>query len=323
MTTTLIKDEARARGTLGMSALAMMQSVMAEQLPRFPGLRDTDTIDDLVNSFFLEKGAGYVNVITTLPDDRAAKQETRKWVKRWLVDLTRKQPWGALRNRLEKRLERSSLFTQSVANHYWFLTGGEDKDRQVIEAELREVAASAKVDIPISTGEGPVRLGSAGQLEEMLRRVLDAAGRLHISDLTRICANRFPSLLETGDTLGAITDADWGIVEDTTPAVDSSAITDLKLDEERLAEHLVSKLTDAERVAIRCGGDAAALAQELGIGRTSAYNVIQKLRARLTELAGDSARSQGVLAALLRVVLDDSVGVPSLNSVDMEDSNVV
>ena len=323
MTTTLIRDEALARGTLGMSALAMMRSVMAEQLPRFPGLRDTDTADDFVNSFFEDKGAGYVNVITALPDDRAAKQETRKWVERWLVDLTRKQPWGALRNRLEKRLERSSLFSPSGVKHYWFLTEGEDTDHHVTETDLREIAASAQVEVSVATGDGSVRLGSTGQLEEMLRRVLAAAGRLHVSELTRICADRFPSLLETGDVLAATTDADWDIVEEMTPAIDSSSVTEIKLNDEQLAQQLMPQLTGPELAAIRHRGDAAALAKELGIGRTSAYNAIQKLRARLTELAGDSTRSQGVLAALLRLVLDDSPNVPSLHSEDMEDSNVV
>lgn len=323
MTTTLIRDEALARGTLGISALAMMRSVMAEQLPRFPGLRDTDTVDDFVNSFFEDKGAGYVNVITALPDDRAAKQETRKWVERWLVDRTRKQPWGALRNRLEKRLERSTLFTPSVAKHYWFLTDGEDTDRQATETALREIAASAQVEVSVATGDGSVTLGSKGQLEEMLRRVLAAAGRLHVSDLTRICADRFPSLLETGDVLTSTTDADWDSVEGTTPAIDSSEVTEIKLDDEEFAQRLMRQLTEAELAAIRHGGDAAALAKDLGIGRTSAYNTIQKLRARLTELAGDSTRSKDVLAALVRLVLDDSPNVPSLLSEDMEDSNVV
>jgi len=57
MTTTLIRDEALARGKIEISALAMMRSVVAEELPRFPGLRDADTVD-FVNSFFEDKGAG-------------------------------------------------------------------------------------------------------------------------------------------------------------------------------------------------------------------------------------------------------------------------
>lgn len=323
MTTTVIRDEALARGTLGLAALEMMRDVFAKELQRFPGLRDTDSVDDFVNSFFQEKGTGYVNVITALPDDGAAKRETRKWVERWLIDRTREQPWGALRNRLEKRLERSNLFSPSAAKHHWFLAVSEDIDRPVTDTELRDIAASAPVEISVPAGGGAVRLGRTGQLEEMLRRLLVAAGRLHVSDLTRICADRFPSLLETGDALVATVDADWGIVEDTTPARDGAAVTETKLADEQVAQRLLTQLTGQERAAIRLGGDASALANELGIGRTSAYNVIQKLRARLTELAGDSARSREILAALLRLVLDDSPNVPSLDSMNMEDSNVV
>ncbi|WP_219820357.1 hypothetical protein [Pseudoclavibacter sp. RFBG4] len=322
-TTTLIRDEALARGTLGISALAMMRSVMTEQLPRFPGVRTTDSVDDFVSGFFEDKGTGYVNVITALPDDRAAKRETRKWVERWLIDLTRKQPWGALRNRIEKRLERSSFFSPSEVKHYWFLADGEDTDLQVTETALREIAASARVEISVATGDGSGALGSKGQLEEMLRRLLVEAGRLHVSELTRICADRFPSLLETGDVLTSATDADWDTVEETTPAVDSSEVTQIKVDDEEFAKRLMPQLTEVELAAIRHGGDAAALAIELGVGRTSAYNAVQKVRARLTELAGDSTRSQGVLAALLRLVLDDSPNVPSLHSEDKEDANVV
>jgi hypothetical protein len=175
----------------------------------------------------------------------------------------------------------------------------------------------------VSAGDVSVMLGSKGQLEEMLRRVLAAAGRLHVSDLTRICADRFPSLLETGDVLASTTDADWDIVEETTLAVDSSEVTEVKVGDEEFAQRLMLQLTETELAAIRHGGDPAALAKALRIGRTSAYNTIQKLRARLTELAGDSTRSHGVLAALVRLVLDDTPNVPSLHSEDMEDSYVV
>lgn len=57
MTTTLIRDEALARGTLGLAALKMMRGVFKKELRRFPGLRDTDSVDDFVNSFFQDKGA--------------------------------------------------------------------------------------------------------------------------------------------------------------------------------------------------------------------------------------------------------------------------
>lgn len=323
MTTTRIRDEALARGSLGQAALDMMRSVVAAQLSRFPGFGAADSVDDLVNDFFEGKGAGYANVIAILPDDRAARNETNKWVKRWLVDRARERPWGALRNRLEKRLERSDLFTASAARHHWYLSGGEDVDRPVTDALLRDIAATAPVDIVLPVGEGAVRLGRAGQLEEMLRRLLDAAGRLHVTAITRICSDRFPSLLQTGDLFSSTVDADWDVVEDTTTARDSEAATVMKRAEELIAEQLLPQLTDRECAAIRAGDDPAELATELGIGRSSAYSIMKNLRARLTELAGDAEGSRDVLAALIRLVLDDTAAVPSKESMDMEDSHVV
>ncbi|MGO4299353.1 hypothetical protein [Leifsonia sp. RAF41] len=320
---TEIRDEARSLGTLGLAALEMMRGVFTTQLRRFPTLRDTETIDDFVNSFFEEKGAGYVNVIATLPDDRAARQTTVKWAERWLIDRARKQPWGALRNRLEKRLERDGQFKPSSAAHYWYLAGDQDIDRLVTGSELDAIAAQIEVEVFPQSGGGPVRLGRPGQLEEMLRALLTAAGRLHISELTRICADRFPSLLETGDAILSTTDTDWDAIEDTTPALDTFAVTDSKARNERIAKELLPRLTESERTAIRLGGEATAIAKELGIGRTSAYNMVQRLRARLIELAGSSDRSPEVLAALVRLVMDDSPGVPSQDNMNMEDSNVV
>ncbi|WP_252342221.1 hypothetical protein [Rhodococcus sp. 14-2483-1-2] len=323
MTTTLIRDEALARGSLGRSALHMMRTVVTEQLPRFPLLRESGDVDDFVNGFFEDKGAGFANVITSLPDDRAAKQETRKWVERWLIDRTRKQPWGALRNRLEKRLERSDMFTPSAAKHYWFLTGDEDIDRPVTDTELHILAAEATVEVVFPTGSGSMRLGRVGQLEEMLRRLLVVAGRLHVSTLTRICAERFPSVLETGDALTATVDVDWEIIEGTTPSLESTDTTEAQLSNEYLARQLLPLLSNNEVIALRVGVDAAKLASELGIGRSSAYNVIGKLRARLTELAGDNGRSRDVLTILLFLVLNDSLDVPSRDRVKMEDSHAV
>lgn len=94
-----------------------------------------------------------------------------------------------------------------------------------------------------AAGDGPARLGRLGQLEEMLRRILAAAGRMHTSDLTRICADRFPSLLESGDVLLATIRADWVIVEDTTPALDSEEATEAKLSDESLARCVLRRLT--------------------------------------------------------------------------------
>lgn len=322
MTTTRIRDEALARGSLGPAALEMMIDVFSAELPRFRGLAAQDEIGDFVNGFFLDKGAGYANAVVAASDDEAAKRLTRKWAVHWLVDQARRLPLGALRNRLEKRLERSSQFERSAADHYWYLAGGDDTDRPVSDADLRALASTAYVEVTrMPNGEG-VRLGRTGELEELLRRLLEAAGRLHISDITRICADRFPSALQVGDAYSSTVDADWDYLEETTPGRDTISAMAGKRGDERSAEELLPLLTDGERAAIRFANDVSGLAAELGIGRSSAYSLIKKLRVRLVELAGESERSRQVMTALLALVVDQSAVVPSADS-DRKDSRAI
>lgn len=323
MSTTHIRDEALALGYLGNAALAMMRSVFREQMPRFPALDEADEVDDLVNEFFEAKGAGYANAVTAVPDDAAAHRLTGKWVKHWLVDRVRKRPWGALRNRLEKRLERSDLFSPSALAHHWILTNSDDIDLLVAPDELRSIAAGAPVELAQLRGDGPVPLGRPGQLEEMLRRVLAAAGRLHITDLTDICADRFPSLLGANDAFDVTLEIDWEIIEETVSGPDSAAIAEAQLSHEHVAAQLMSTLTARDRTVIRFLNDPRGLANELGVGRSSAYSLIATLRARLIEIAGDAERGREAVAALVSLVLDDEAVVPSVDDMTMEGSNVV
>ena len=318
-----IRDEAEKLGHLGPVTYAMLQRVVGYQLTRFPGLTGTDSVEAFVHSFFEAKGSGYVNAVFAVPDDAAAKRLTHKWVERWLVDQARQLPWGALRNRLEKRLERSDLFQQSAVTHHWFLNDGEDVELSVTGAVLYEIASGSHVEVSVTSETGIVRLGRTGELESMLQRVLLAAGRLHISAITKICADRFPSVMQTGDALSSTIDIDWDHVEDIAVANDVVASARHKKNDLNLAEQLLPLLTAHERTAIRFSDDPAGLSEQLGIGRSSAYSTIKKLRARLIELAGDGERSREILSALIGLVLDESLDVPSLQNVDMENSSVI
>ncbi len=322
MGTTDIRDEASALGHLGDAALKMLRSVFVEQLPRFPSLELVGEIDDLMQDFFEAKCEGYVPAVMALPDDAAVRRLTRSWVEHWLVDRVRQRPWGALRHRLEKRLQRSHLFTTSALAHYWMLTGGADADVAVGDEELRAIAASAPVSLMYSpSGDGSVQLGRAGQLEEMLRRVLEAAGRLHISELTRVCADRFPSLLDNADAADETADVDWGVIAETVASPDGAVVTDIMRGREQVAAQLLPTLDKRERVAIRFLDDPSGLANELGVGRSSAYSLIARVRARLTEMAGDHERGREVVAALLRLIVDDAAVVPFPDDMTTEASD--
>lgn len=324
MGSTDIRDEAHILGHLGEAALKMVRNVFVEQLPRFPSLDPVGEVDDLMQDFFEAKCEGYVPAVMALPDDAAVRRLTSSWVEHWLVDRVRERPWGALRQRLEKRLQRSDLFATSAVKHYWMCAGGADADLAISEDELRAIAASASVDLVYSpSGEGSVQLGRAGQLEEMLRRVLEAAGRLHISELTRVCADRFPSLLDNADASDEAADVDWDVIADTVASPDDSVVTDTMRGYEQIAARLLPTLDERERVAIRLLDDRSGLANELGVGRSSAYSLIARVRARLTEMAGDYARGQEIVAALLRLIMDDAAVVPFPDDMTMEASDDV
>lgn len=316
-----VRDEARVLGYLGEAALEMLRNVFVEQLPRFPSLDHVGEVDDLVQDFFVAKGEGYVPAVMALPDDAAVRRLTRSWVEHWLVDRVRERPWGALRHRLEKRLQRSDLFTTSVLAHYWMLAGGVDADVAVGDDELRAIAASAPVGLLYSSsGDGSVQLGRAGQLEEMLRRVLEASGRLHISELTRVCADRFPSLLDNADASDEAADVDWDVIAETVASPDGAGDTDIMRGREQVAAQLLSTLDGRERVTVRFLDDAQGLVNELGVGRSSAYSLIAKVRGRLIEAAGDHVQGRHVVAALLGLIVDDATVVPFSDDMTTEAS---
>ncbi|MBT1681894.1 hypothetical protein [Curtobacterium flaccumfaciens] len=323
MDTTTIRDEAATLGHLGTAAFKMMTAVFTAQVPRFPGLVPPDEVGDLVNGFFEDKNVGYVDAVIAAPNDAAATRLTRKWAERWLVDRVRQQPWGALRNRLEKRLERSSSFARSSVAHYWHEAGEEDTDRPHTHDQLRAIAVAAPVDVTIPAGGGPVTLGRAGQLEELIRRLLHVAGRLSINDITRICADRFPSVMLSGDAHLAAVRPDTADLDEIPAEPDAVHVAADRINDTARGETLLQTLTDRERIVIRHSDDIAALAHALGVGRSSAYSAKNQLQARLIELAGDDERGMAAVKSMIGLMLDEDAAVPSSPYDDLEDSRAI
>lgn len=306
--TTNIRDEASARGTIGPAAYKMMLEVFGWEVKRFPRLAAQAPAEDFLNGFFEQKGAGYVIALVAEPDDAAATRLTHAWAKNWLVDQDRKLPMGALRNRLEKRLQRSELFRSSEVAHYWYLAEDADVDKAVSTDDLRNAAAGVEVELQVSAA-GQIQLGLSGQLEPLLRALLLLAGRLHIGHLASICAERFPSLVSTGDAMNHLKDTEWEKNEES--AEDLVANTATKLNSEAVALEIYTALTDEERTILRNSGDAESLSTALGVGRSTAYSLIKRTRARVIELAGSASRSDDVRGALVDLLMEKTSNVPS------------
>lgn len=313
VSTTHIRDEARVRGQIGPKALEMMLRVFSSLVLKFPEVRHQEPIADLVNSFFEDKGRAYVVAILAATDDAAAERITYSWGTNWLVDEARKLPFGALRNRLEKRLSRSDLFSPSVVAHNWYLEQEQDEDRPHDPADLAVIAARADIEV-VRTSDGGMRLGKSGELEELLRQLLHRAGRLHVAELTVICGRRFPAVLQARDASVTTADIDWEIIEDAKEATSSVFLTAEKARAERAAASLLPLLSAEDVAVIRFRDDIARLSEELNCSRSSAYNARGRLRGRLEELAGDGPDARHMMAALVRLVLDESQTVPSVPS---------
>lgn len=313
MSTTHIKDEAHALGQIGPEALKMMVRVFSSLVSQFSAVRQSESVPDLVNSFFEAKGRAYVIQLFAASDDEAAERITYTWGTHWLVDEARKLPFGALRNRLEKRLSRSDLFAPSAVSHHWYLASGDDEDRPFHPSDLAVIAGRSDIEV-MREPSGRVRLGQPGELEELLRQLLEAAGRLHIAEITVICGNRFPATLQATDASGAVVDLDWEIVEDVEEGRSSVFVTADKVRAERTAEALLPELSAEDLAVIRYRDDVARIQKELGCSRSSAYNARGRLRARLEEIVGVGPHARQVMAALIRLVLDDRRSVPSIAS---------
>lgn len=321
MATTRIKEELLARGQLGQAAFEMMTNVFESLVMKFAALRERESVEDLRNGFFLEKGKGYVLALAAAEDDDAAVRITRTWGTRWLVDETRKLPFGALRNRIEKRLERSPLFDPSRVAHHWRLTDGEDESYPVTTSQLETIAAAADIEVQPWGDEG-LRIGKKGELEELLHSLLAQAGRLHVAEMTVICGNRFPAILQLGDASDSAVGSDPEVMANTAGHSDSVFVTAEIMRADRLASEILPQLTEEETIVFRLWEDKPRLIAELGRSRSSAYKAMDDARQRLVDLTGGDNEARQVMLALMRLILDKSDSVPSIQD-EREDTRVI
>ncbi|WP_033106756.1 hypothetical protein [Microbacterium profundi] len=321
MATTRIKEELLASGQLGQAAFEMMTAVFKSLVMKFSALRERETVEDLRNGFFLEKGTGYVLAIRAAEDDDAAARITYAWGTRWLVDESRKLPFGALRNRLEKRLERCDLFDPSRVAHHWFLADGDDESYPFTTSQLEAIAAAADIEMH-PWGEGNLRIGKTGELEHLIQSLLECAGRLHVAEITVICGNRFPLILQLGDASESTVESNSGMLENSAPDSDSVFVTAEMMHVDRLASAIFPQLTDEEVTIFRFWGDVPRLVEELNRSRSSVYKAMDNARRRLVELAGGGHEGRQIMLALMRPILDRSASVPSTQD-EREDTRAI
>jgi hypothetical protein len=227
-------------------------------------------------------------------------------MKNWLIDQARKTDTGAIRLRLEELLRADPGFLQLPGHaQRWALAGVAGTEVGRDDEDSLVAAAMAVTDVkPVRWRDEGRRapLASGPDLTRILNAVLACAGPggLEIGMLTRIFRRRFGVAVTSQVPLDA---------DDTLP--DRLAVP-LTIDpgEEpaaaaRAAE-VYAQLSDRERRILLHLDDRRRVEQILGVGRSVAYHHIARVKAALTELAGEDFDVEAVVVELVRLARGDA-----------------
>lgn len=307
MRKTDIVNELHSLGRFGPQAIVLLLKLTAEELRRFPALTASRVADaeDYAQEFFLTRGAALTTTVSLeASDDDVLGRIFRRWLRNWLVDQNTETATGALRERLEKRLDRDPRFQRSPVQHFWFRTGESAEaatyDTSILNTVARRVQMTFYPEPP--GGKRRAQLGKTGELENLLEKLLlSAQGSLHISTLVEIVANRFPHVLDPHTIyLDEGENSSMESVADLNP----SPLTELIKEEDDvnfdlLAEAAFTQLTQEEKELVLVLDNLKAAMQLLGLKRSSASLRISRFKARLIEIAGNDSNSREVLRRLI------------------------
>lgn len=304
---TEIVDELHSLGYFGLQAIGLLLKLTEEELRRFPALTSDGVNDaeDYAQSFFLACGLPLTTAVSLeAADDEVLGRMFRRWLRNWLVDQNTETAMGALRDRLEKRLDRDPRFQRSPVQHFWFLSGelaeaGTD-DVTTLSTVARRVHVTYYPEPP--GGKRRAQLGKTGELENLLKELLvSARGSLHISTLVAVVANRFPHVLDP-HTIYPDEGENTSIesVADPNP----SPLTELMQEDDDenfglLAEVAFRQLTQEEKELVLVLDDLKEAMKLLGLQRSSASLRISRFRSRLIEIAGNDSNSREILRRII------------------------
>lgn len=306
-----VLHELRSHGEFGPASLHLLLRLTSEELRRFPALladRAMST-EDYAVEFFADRGKALTaKLVAIAVSDESIGKIIRQWLRNWLINANDQTAIGALRDRVEKRLQRDSRFEKCTPAHFWKLTHGPSGTADADVDDLKRVANQVHVTFFAVRNKTVKRvpLGKAGELENLLEKLFDlAGGSLHISMIVGVLAHRFPHVLDPQRIEPSSSEDDQD--GDATFSVPS----DLLLPEEQLeyreitrvglqlAAEITVSLSETERTLVLLLDDPAAVAEVLGCGRSSAYVRIRELKVKLLEMAGSEQEARSVIADVL------------------------
>jgi hypothetical protein len=265
--------------------------------------------EDYALEFFSARGKALTAaLIATAVTDQSVGKIVRKWLRNWLIGVNDETALGALRNRVEKRLHRDPRFEREQPSHFWKLGEGPPEAVDIDIDALNQVANGVYVSFFVQKNDSVkrVQLGKTGELEHLLYEVFRAAGgSLHISVVVQVLAHRFPHVLDPQRAEPSLNDENDFHGE--ASLVPSSALLpeeeleqrETDLARSQLATEISGSLSETERALVPLLDDASSAAIILACGRSSAYERLRVLKAKLLEMAGSEADARSVLGEVL------------------------
>jgi len=311
-------SELQADGQFGAECLNLTRRLMREEARRFPSMAPAggwhqDDLDDLTGDFFADR----IRPVTTMlvvqaGDDASAGRLLRRSIRHWLIDRVRKTGEGALRRRLEEVLAGHDGFEQVPAGAEgagrWRLARSGTPPWSGRLADLVEAArAVPRVKIPqwsLSARRSPV--ADKASIVAVARAAIQAAGgSLEIAELTAVFTARFPAALDP--VIVPLPDDPDLVARDADPTPEERQVAaDEELDSGVSAEEIVGMLNPAERQLMPHLDDQQAIQTILGCGRSQAYYHAGRLKAKLSQLLGETEDMRAVAREVIRLCSDSA-----------------
>jgi hypothetical protein len=281
-------------GVLGEACIALMYALMWEETRRFTVLCPVggwhrEAVEDLGNEFFVRKVEGLTAELTVLGVTRQIVGKVlRRWIRNFLIDLARDTPIGRIRRKLEEDVLRQYAEFCRVPDGElgagrWYLDGQPSYPYGGEFAPLIEAAGAVPGVKPVRWS-GPRRapMTSDASLRDIVVAVFSvAAGSLEVAQLVHVVAKRFPAAAEPEDV--TVDDHTFARV---TRALDRDPAAAAEIAES--VSEVYEQLSPSQRALVPClDGDVATVMQVLNVGRSRAYEAVERLRDLLDRLLPD------------------------------------
>lgn len=306
-------NEFDSRGEFGELGLQLLDTLMSQELSRFPALsrNSTDELSDYVQDFFKDRGKKLTAALKVqASDDVSFGKFIRRSINNWLIDQVRKTDLGALRRQVQDLLEKDSRFQQVSEGEpgagRWQMAGSTDGPWGGNPAELDATAASVSVRAVRSkrTQRRPP-LGNRADLLALMEAILvQAGGSLETAQIVDVFTRRFPGALQpiqvsldtplAGNSTTTIIADPHRTADPERSAIEAEESFDLKL----CALTVHGQLEPLERKIALVLGNVTAVQALLGCGRSTAYLQIARVAELIKELAGHNYDPYAVLLAV-------------------------